>query len=84
MKGSQRRRKLRELHVRRTVEANRLEEVIWVSAFEQIWPLVRRSLILTRREWKDEELAPGTRRVRLAEGASCHGRTSTPGLVRAG
>ena len=44
MEGSRKPRKLRESCVRRQFEANRLEELVWAMAYEEVWPIVRRAL----------------------------------------
>jgi hypothetical protein len=37
-------RKASERTLRRRFEGNRLEEQLWSMAYEQIWPVIRRSL----------------------------------------
>jgi len=36
-------RNTREQSLRRCYECNRLEEQLWNAAYEQIWPVIRRS-----------------------------------------
>lgn len=45
MEGSQKARNLREMSVRRGFEGNRLEELVWAMAYEEVWPIVRRVLL---------------------------------------
>lgn len=37
-------RKARQRALQRRFECNRLEEELWATAFEHVWPLLRRSL----------------------------------------
>ena len=43
-------RRARECKLRRCYECSRLEDELWKAAYEQIWPLVRRSLSRRRGE----------------------------------
>ena len=37
-------RRIREQTLRRTYQCQRLEEELWTAAYEQIWPVCRRSV----------------------------------------
>ena len=51
-------RKTPERALQRGFECNRLEEQLWAAAYEQIWPLIRRSLKRpTKQQLKREESA---------------------------
>lgn len=45
MEGIRKTRKLYEISVRRQFEGNRLEELVWAMAYEEVWPIVRRVLL---------------------------------------
>ncbi len=58
--------KARECKLRRCYECNRLEDQLWNTAYQEIWPLVRRRLAEQRGfQKREEDHQPAT----LAKGA---------------
>jgi hypothetical protein len=56
-------RNTRVLAVSRRYEPNRLEEEIWALAYEQVWPILRKTLSPPRPVAQDEKVPRGSPRA---------------------
>jgi len=57
----------RECMLKRCYQVSRFEEELWAKAYEELWPLIRRSL--ARAADQDSRAASADRSTRLAKGA---------------
>ncbi len=55
------RRRSRDRRLKRCHQCNRLEDQLWATAYEQIWPMVRR--IVRRRPAEERQLVGGVATV---------------------
>lgn len=59
----------RQRTLKRCYQCNRLEELLWAAAYEQVWPLIRRALRRHRAEAAGglrDQVGPATTMARRA------------------